>query len=799
MAAQFLRWLRWAVLLGSSACWCLPFARGDEPAELFWSFRKLDRPALPRVKNVGRARTPVDFFVLAKLEAKGLTFAPDADPIMLVRRVFFDVIGLPPALDEVDAFLNDTAPGAYERLIDRLLASPHFGERWGRRWLDAAGYVDTVGFDIDLPNVMLGAGKWKYRDYVIRAFNLDRPYDRFVAEQLAGDEMVNWREATKFTPEIRELLIATGFLRTAEDDSHEPESNIPSVHYAVLHDTLEIVGSNLLGLTLNCARCHTHKFDPIPQEDYYRLMAVFTPAYNPKAWKPVYPWKPEIKDRALADVSPAELAEIERHNKEIDEQVAASNKKLAELRRPYELRLQETKLATISEPIRADTKAALATPTERRTAVQMYLADKFAALLKVTPEEVKTALSEPDRAAERELTGRIAAANARRRTFDKIQALYDVGPPPPTHLLKRGNLDTPGPEVKPGYLSVLCDSPTASVMLEAKTVGPTSGRRTALAKWLTDPQSRASALLARVIVNRIWQHLFGQGIVASPDNFGRLGERPTHPELLEWLSSEFVRNGWRIKPLIRLMMTSTAYRQGARIDADESRSRTVDPDNQLLWRARLRRLDAEIIRDSILAVSGKLDRTMGGPPIPQEAHPDGMVIVSEKDLANSTTKYRRSIYMVMRRKYPLTLLRVFDQPTVATNCTRRDASAVALQSLTMLNDPFLLEQAGHLAARVAHGAGDDRGKQIDLAFRLVLARRPGPKEATWCAEHLEKQAAVYRAAKLPTEQVERSPLTTMCHTLLNTSEFLYAEGPGNGARTSRVTGPVPVSGPGSRP
>jgi hypothetical protein len=783
------------LLLGLAVCWCIPPAHGDEPGGLFWSFRKLDRPAPPHVNNGHRVRTPIDAFLLAKLEAKGIAFAPDADHITLVRRAFFDLIGLPPTPEEVDAFLNDSTPGAYERLLDRLLASPHFGERWGRHWLDAAGYVDTVGFDIDLPNVMLGAGKWKYRDYVIRAFNQDKPYDRFITEQLAGDEMVDWRNAAKFTPEIRELLIATGYLRTAEDDSHEPESDIPSVHYAVLHDTLEIVGSSLLGLTLNCARCHSHKFDPIPQEDYYRLMALFTPAYNPKAWKPVYPWKPEIEDRALPDLSAEKRAEIERHNKELDEQIAALNKKLTELRRSYEARILEKKSTIVPEPIRADTQAALSTPAERRTEVQKYLAGKFEKLLKVTPEEVSAALSAVDRARQDELKRQSAAANGRRRTFEKIQALYDVGPPPPTHLLKRGNHDAPGPEVQPGFLSVLCDSPTAAVLAEAESggagsarrtyqvaaasraaVGPTSGRRTALANWLTDPQSRASALLARVMVNRIWQHLFGQGIVASADNFGRLGEPPTHPELLEWLSSEFVRGGWRIKPLIRLMMSSTAYRQAARASTDGPRFRTADPDNLLLGHARLRRLDSEVIRDAILAVSGKLDTAMGGPPVPQEARPDGMVVVSAKDHAGATAKNRRSVYQVMRRKYPLTLLRVFDQPIVATTCTRRDASAVPLQSLTMLNDPFVLEQAEHFAARVAQTAGGVRDKQIELAFRLALARRPGATEAIWCAEHLEKQAAVYRATKLPIDQAERKALTSLCHTLLNTSEFLYAEG-----------------------
>lgn len=787
------------LLLGLAVCFGASPARGDEPGERFWSFRKLKRSAVPPVRQPERVRTPVDAFLLDKLEVKGLGFAPEADRITLLRRTCFDLIGLPPAPEEVDAFLNDRAPGAYERVLDRLLGSPHFGPRWGRHWLDAAGYVDTVGFDIDLPNVMLGEGKWKYRDYVIAAFNADRPYDRFLQEQLAGDEMEDWRGAAKFTPEMREHLIATGFLRTAEDDTHEPESNIPSVHYAVLHDTLEILGSSLLGLTLNCARCHSHKFDPIPQEDYYRLMALLTPAYNPKAWRPVFPWKPEIQDRALPDVSPAERAEIDRHNQEIDAQVAALSRKLADLRRPYEARLLDVKLAAVPEPIRADTKAALTTPADRRSEVQRYLAGKFEVMLKVTPEEITAALSAADREAQREWNGQIAAAKGRRRAYGKIQALYDVGPPPPTYLLKRGNHETPGPEVQPGFLSMLCDAPADAASDAARPRGPTSGRRTALARWLTDPQSRASALLARVYVNRVWQHLFGQGIVATPDNFGRLGERPTHPELLEWLADEFVRGGWRVKPLIRLLMTSAAYRQAARAGADESRSRQVDPDNLLLWHARLRRLDSEVIRDAVLAVSGKLDPTMGGPPVPQEARPDGMVVVPDKVPTGPTSRYRRGVYLVMRRKYPLTLLRVFDQPTVATNCTRRDASAVPLQSLTMLNDPFVLEQAASFGDRVARAAGDDRGKRVELAFRLALARRPSAAEVGWCQEYLEKQAAAYGRAKLPADRAERHALTSLCHTLLNTSEFLYPEGPGKGDCPLEDRRTVPFSGPGGLP
>jgi Protein of unknown function (DUF1553)/Protein of unknown function (DUF1549) len=768
------------VLLGAIG----PAARAGKPITSkdreHWAFRRLARPAPPRIHNAAQARTPIDTFLLAKLEEKGLGFSADADRVTLIRRAYLDLWGLPPSPADVDAFVADQHPGAFERLLDRLLASPHFGERWGRHWLDVVGYADTVGFDIDATLIVPAEGKWKYRDYVIAALNKDKPYDRFVVEQLAGDELVDWRKAAKFTPEIRELLIATGYLRTARDESHEPESNIPLIYFGVLQNTVEIAGNSLLGLTMNCCRCHDHKFDPIPQKDYYQLMALFTPAYNPRNWKPVYPWKPEIKDRGLRDVAPAEAAEVDRHNAEIDRQITALKTQQAELRRPYTARLFEAKLRSLPEPIRGDTKTALETPVAKRNEVQKYLAGKFEALLKVKPEEVDKALTAVDRQKLASLTSKAAALAAGRRKYGKLQALYDVGPPPPTHLLKRGEYDRPGPEVQPGFVSVLCDSTDAAV-IRASAANGSSGRRTAFARWLTAPDSRASALLARVMVNRIWQHLFGQGLVPTPDNFGLTGEPATHPELLEWLSSEFVQRGWRIKPLIKLMMMSAAYRQsssrsGSTLREPQSALATqVDPSNQLLWRMRLRRIEAEVIRDAILAVSGRLDPTMGGPPVPLHSQLDGMVVIDDKALQSPTARYRRSVYLLFRRAYNLSLLSVFDQPLVAVTCPQRDASAVPLQSLTMLNDAFIAEQAEAFAERVSRTAGASGEKPTRSAFRLALGRQPAEAEIKICAQLLERQTAAYQAAKLPREQAERKALVQLCHTLLNTSEFLYAE------------------------
>jgi hypothetical protein len=794
-----LKMRRW--FMGVLALGLLPFAnRADETGPGHWAFQPPRRPAIPAVHDASRMRTPVDAFLLARLEAGHLDYSPEADRTTLLRRAYLDLWGIPPTIEEVDAFLADKRADAFGRVLDSLLASPRFGERWARHWLDLAGYADTVGFDIDATLIIQSEGKWRYRDYVIAALNDDLPYDQFVREQIAGDEMVDWRHARVFTAEIRKKLIATGFLRNARDESHEPESNIPLIFYGVLHNTLDITCNSLLGLTMQCARCHDHKFDPISQKEYYQLMAFFTPAYNPRDWRPVYPWKAGIKDRGLPDVSSAELKEIERHNRALDDRVARCLKELADLRRPYEDRLRQAKLKAIPEAIREDTRAALVTPSDKRSEVQRYLAAKFKDVLRVPPEEVDKALTAIDKTAIARLNEQVAAIKKKRRSFGKIQALVDVGPPPPTYFLKRGNHERKGAEVQPAFLSTLGDVKRQQPV--AVNVAGSSGRRLALANWLTEPNSRASALLARVLVNRLWQHLFGVGLVPTPENFGLSGQRPTHPELLEWLSQEFARRGWRIKPMLKLMMMSSAYRQSSRPAGPKTTAaEKVDPGNKLLWKMRLRRLEAEAIRDSMLAVSGRLHSTMGGPPVRIKWQPDGMVVLDKKSLANPSAGDRRSIYLLFRRAYNLSFLSVFDQPLVAINCTRRDASAVPLQALAMLNDDFVIEQAGHVADRVTRLLDERRVRsvrpktatpftigdklartertlqqdRIRLAFQLALARLPNDKEVDICKRLLQRQTAIFRASKLSPHAAAHQALVQLCHTILNTSEFLYVE------------------------
>jgi hypothetical protein len=733
----------------------------------FWSFQKLTRPAIPHTNAIQRIRTPVDSFILAQLEPKGLSLSDNADRNTLIRRIYLDLVGIGPGPEAVEEFLSDDSPDVWEELVDRLLASPQFGERWGRHWLDVVGYVDTVGFDVDADNIITSENKWLYRDYVIRSLNADKPYDRFLREQLAGDELLDWRKAPTFTPEIRELLVATGFLRTAQDFTHEDVGNIPQNHFGILHDTVEIVGASLLGLTLNCARCHNHKFDPVPQEDYYRLMAAFTPAYNPENWKIVFPYDKKLEDRSLADVSLADRAEIEQHNAEIDRQVGELTQKLDTVRRPYRDKLFEAKLATIPEPIRADTKAAVELPADKRNEIQKYLAGKFEGALKVPPDEIAKTLSETDKATADQISAEVAALSGRRRSFGKIQALYDVGSPPVSRRLIRGNYETPGAEVEPGFLRVLSDGDASPLARVEPPYPGTSGRRLALANWLTAHDSRAGGLVARVMVNRVWQHLFGTGLVSTPENFGPGGSPPTHPELLEWLSAEFVERGWTLKPLIRSIVCSSVYRQSAAPGGASSSA--ADPDNRLLGHMRLKRLESEAIRDSVLAASGSLDSTMAGPPVMLEARPDGMIVISEKQ-STATAKCRRSVYLLARRAFQLSEFTAFDQPVVATTCPERNHSAVPLQSLTMLNGAFLWEQSERLAVRLPAG---ECGEQTSALFQRVLSRLPSADELHESTQFLERQSGIYKDQGMPADAASLKALVHLCHTILNTSEFLY--------------------------
>ncbi|MBS0262148.1 MAG: DUF1553 domain-containing protein [Planctomycetes bacterium] len=728
----------------------------------WWAFRKPVRATPPAVKQPEFIRTPVDAFILNRLEQQGLSFSDDADRATLLRRAALDLTGLPPTPAELDRFLNDSSPKAWERQIERLLESPHYGERWGRHWLDAAGYVDTVGSDNDATIIKPREGAWRYRDYVVAAFNADKPYDRFLTEQLAGDELVDWRNAPEFTPQTLELLIATGFLRPAADNTGENELNTADIRHQILYDTLQTVSTNVLGLTMHCAQCHSHKFDPISQADYYRLKAIFAPAYNVQNWK-------KVDERYLPDIAPAQKQEVDRLNAELDKQIAELKQQIAATRGAVQQKVFEARLAQIPEPVRQDTRTAVETAADKRNEIQKYLAEKFGALLTIKPEEVTAALDDAAKSALADREAQINRLNGTRRSYGKIQALWDVGPAPVAYLYRRGGFEFPGARLEPGFPAVLVEQVPGPPL----TPGPggSSGYRLALARWLTQSDH---PLTARVIVNRVWQQFFGRGIVATPDNFGRSGAAPSHPELLDWLATEFVRSGWKFKALHRLILNSRVYRQASRSDTELARkAATVDPDNVLLWRMPLRRLESEIIRDSVLAVSGKLDRQLGGQPVPIKPLPDGMVVIETQNLPAGASPFRRSLYLVTRRNYQPTELAVFDQPIIATNCTRRTTAAVALQSLTMLNSQFVTEQADEFAKRVLQAEGDE-AHRIDLAFKLALARPPGAEELVLSRELLGKhrQRSLSQPQVTP-EEAERQSFAHLCHMLLNSNEFLY--------------------------
>ena len=429
----------------------------------------------------------------------------------------------------------------------------------------------------------------------------------------------------------------------------------------------------------------------------------------------------------------------------------------------------DSKLAQLPDPIRADTLTATRTPMDQRTEVQKYLASKFEEGLKVKPDEVAAIMPGPEKDRIAEFEKRIAGAASQKRTYQHWQAVYDSGPPTATRLLNRGDPLTPGEEVSPAMISVLATPKTSNTDIVPQP--GSSGRRFALAKWLSDPQSPAGSLVIRVRVNRIWQHLFGRGIVKTTDNFGVTGTKPTHPELLEWLSASFIADGQRLKPFLTRIMTSSAYRQSSL--RDDERCMSVDPENRLLWKQRLRRLESESVRDAILTVSGMLDRSMGGAPVPVEPRPDGSFVIKKEGLPTLTAQYRRTIYLLGRRNYHPTLLSVFDQPNLTTNCAERSTSAVVLQSLTMLNDAFVLEQAGALAERVM-AIAETKDRWITTAFEITLGRMPNEREVVWCQDAMAREVDYHQQNDKPYSAIEaeKRGFARVCHTLLNTSEFL---------------------------
>jgi hypothetical protein len=738
----------------------------------FWSFRPPVRPPVPAVQPPDLVRNPIDAFVLAALEKQGLTFAPEADRLTLLRRVSFDLIGLPPTPKQVAVFLADSRPDAYEHLIDHLLNSPHYGERWARHWLDLAGYADSEGI-LDADYVRSAA--WRYRDYVIRALNKDTPYDRFLQEQIAGDELFDYWQAYRIQkelpPDVIEGLIATGYLRCASDTSR-PDfvtiKNAPGYYFQTLDDTVKIVSSSVLGLTVQCAKCHSHKYDPIPQTDYYRLQAIFMSGYRPTKWVPQV-------QRRLLEGSRVQEEETQTFNKQVDAAVGRLNKELDMLRRDFGDRLFAQLLSKLPADEQEQVREAFQVEPKRRTPAQTALVKKHETNLRPKMPALAKALADafPDyRSQAGDLEIRIKTETSKRRNLPEIRAFYDLPGEAKTFLLRRGDYLRPGPEVRPGVLSALAAPQPFDWQPPAKDA-PTSGRRLALARWLTQP---GHPLTVRVLVNRVWQHHLGLGLVDTPDNFGHAGGRPSHPELLDWLATEFIAQGWSLKRLHRLILTSRTYRQVSTVPPDvHARAAKIDPDNRLLWRQRLRRVEAEALRDAVLQAAGGLNPQMFGPPVPMQRRGDGEVVT-----AADSSGARRSIYLQVRRSQPLTFLQVFDQPVMETNCTHRDTSIVSSQALTLLNSDFMLTQARAFAERLLREQPSD---PVGRAVLIAFGRPVTVKERRELIEFLEQQTGRHLkalvkagAATAPQQQeAERRAVADLCHALLSANEFAYVD------------------------
>ena len=722
------------------------------------------------MKNRDRVRNPIDAFVLAKLEAKGLTLSPEAGKTTLVRRAYFDLTGLPPNPEDVQAFLADQDPGAYEKMIDRLLSSPRYGERWGRDWLDLAGYADSEGGKLAADPVRPIA--WRYRDYVIRSFNAGKPYDRFLLEQIAGDELLDYEHAPAVTAEMMDNLIATGFLRAGPDSTNDKATNSVEDRLDVIADEMDILGSGLLGLTLRCARCHSHKYDPIPQRDYYRVVDILKGGFDYYDW--LMPQKDPLAKIATPirylpyitpGATPVQLmkAQEEREiaNAELDRRIAELQEALEQKSAPIKKKLLDQRLAQLPSALQQDLRNLLDTPAEKRDNVQKYLAEKFAQLLKIEPEELKAADAEYRRAADE--TGRqIKLIEFQKQPEPKIRALWDAGEPSPTYILRRGDPAMPGPRVSAGVPAVLTDGNTPFVAQPPFPGSPSTGRRLAFAKWLIAPDN---PLTARVMVNRMWARHFGAGIVKSLGNFGRTGTPPTNPELLDWLATEFVQQSWNIKAMHRLMMTSSTYRQGSTVTPALVRA---DPDNMFLARMPLKRLEAEPLYDSLLMLAGRLDETRDGPPEPVEVRDDGMVtpIATERG-------WRRSIYVAQRRTEIPTLLESFDLPPMSPNCLERNTSTVAIQALHLINNSMVENLAELFAERVRKEAGVEPRKQIERAYWIALGRAPDEDEMTASLQALSRFAQ--KEKPQAADAVNQKALGSFCHALVNSAAFLYID------------------------
>jgi hypothetical protein len=724
----------------------------------YWAFQPVSKPAVPTVNNQQWVKTPIDAFIVAKLEQKNIQPNPPADRLTLLRRATIDMTGLQPTPEEIAQFLNDSSPDAWTKVVDRLLASPAYGERWGRHWLDIVRYADSNGYKADetRPNM------WRYRDYVIQSFNEDKPYDRFLKEQIAGDELY---------PGDPEALVGMGFNRNWIDETNA--ASLFTRRQETLDDITAVTGQALLGLTFGCARCHNHKYDPILQKDYYRLQAFFA---NTVAGDGPLP----IKD-------PAARQRYEQQKAIYDEKTKDLRGEMDKIIEPLRAAKVDSGIKTFEEEVKV---AVLMDPAKRtpmdwvwyKTAEPRIVIDEepnARTLRSLKPEDAK----------------RYAELKKQLAEFDSLkpaplpqgQFMVDISTTaPPTHVLLGGNVEAKGDEVQPGFLSIL--DPGNAQYAPPPGLNST-GRRTALALWLADPKN---PLVPRVVVNRIWHYHFGRGIVATPGDFGMMGTRPTHPELLDYLTATFIENGWSIKKLHRMILLSNAYQQSSAYNEESAK---LDADNKLLWRWPRRRMEAEAVRDSMLQVSGLLNRKMGGPgvfpPLPAGTTTELSATAAaggwrtEKDPAENN---RRSVYIFVRRNLRYPMMQEFDSANNFDVHNVRINTVTPSQTLELMNFDVVVNWAQALASRVLNDPGMSEQAQIERAYRLVYGRPASAEEEGLAASFFQTQTAILQARldggskpAVPTsvpeglrmEPARKAAWVDFCQMLLNSNEFLY--------------------------
>jgi hypothetical protein len=733
-----------------------------------WSYQPVKAPVFPAVKQQDWVRTPIDNYILAQLEAKGLQPSKEADRAAFIRRATLDVWGVIPTPEEVDAFVNDKSDNAYEKLVDRLLASPKYGERQGRKWLDLARYADSTGFQNDNNRLNM----WRYRDYVINAFNQDKPYDRFIQEQLAGDEL--W-------PGDEQALIATGFMAQFPDNANSRD--LVQRKYQITTDITDTVGKVVLGQTVECARCHNHKFDKISQKDYFSLQAFFA-------------------NVAPVDNIPAKKGDVEREYEkqyakweEATKEIRAKQKAIIDTHREEALKYHKERYLT-------DSREAIFKPKEKWTAQDRWVNHRLA---NVTDERsLQSFFQEKGESTDpKTYDKKIAAQWAELDKLEKqlrkfndlkpatssntISAMTELGHPdaPPSFVYAVGDHEKPLEEVQPAFPAAITDEKP-----DIKPLSFSSGRRAALVKWLTSP---TNPLTARVYVNRIWDQYFGKGIVATVSDFGKAGEKPTHPELLDYLADKFVKDGWSVKKLHREILLSSVYRQSSEFREDIQKA---DAENKLLAVFPRKRLEAEQVRDSLLVAAGKLEDKVGGPsvypPLPKVINTNGVNFNNDPAWRTSKDEHdhnRRSLYVFTRRSIPYPILDSFNMASPQEAHSKREVTTTPLQALTLFNSELIFDWSKSLAGRVINEGGKDEAARIDRLYRILFARNADDTEKQTLLTFLKEQEGVIREKaadgkfeiNIPTglkdkkldDPIRAAAFVDLVHAVANSNEFIY--------------------------